>query len=336
MIRLEKYFFALTIFAALLLTFFLLKPFINYLVLAAVLTYFLRPAKRRLSRYISSPPLCATLLIVLVIVLVVVPTFYLTAHLVTQVTGAYNNFKETHVVEKITTFLQAKTGQDIHLQTVLLKLLDNVREFVLSAAPNFLGSVASLVIGLFVMFFVMYYALQQSSAIAQKLAHLIPLEKGLKEKMLEEIQAVLEGVLYGQIITALIHGAAMGIGFLVFGLHNVIFWAVLMTILSFIPVLGTPIIWVPAGIYLIINGHPWLGVGLLIYSTLVLTIIDNVLKPRLISDKSNIHPVIVMIGVLGGLQLFGFIGLVVGPLVLALLLRLLVFYEEVYLPKQTS
>ncbi len=334
MIRLEKYFFALTIFAALVLTFFLLKPFATYLFLAAVLTYFLKPAQRFLQRSFQHPAWCSALLIVLVIILVVGPTFYLTSHLITQVTSAYNNFKETHTLQRFTMFIQQKTGHEIHLETMLLKLLDNIREFMLGAAPNFLGSLTSLVVGLFVMFFVMYYALHQSSDLGPKLARLIPLEEGLKEKMLEEVRAVLEGVLYGQFVTALIHGVAMGIGFLIFGVHNAIFWAVLMTILSFIPVLGTPMIWVPAGVYLMLVGHPWRGLGLLVYSTFILIVIDNFLKPRLISDKSNIHPVIVMIGVLGGLQLFGFIGLVVGPLVLALLIRLLVFYEEVYLPRQ--
>lgn len=332
--RLEKYFFALTIFAALLLTFFLLKPFANYLVLAAILTYFLRPLQRRLLPVVRSPALCAILLIILVIVLVVVPTFYLTSHLITQVTAAYNNFKEANTLERFTAFVQMKTGSAIHLESVLLKLLDNVREFLVGAAPNFLGSLASLVIGLFIIFFVMYYTLQMSGDVGHHLARLIPLEADLKEKMLEEVQAVLEGVLYGQFVTALIHGAAMGVGFAIFGIQNALFWAVLMTILSFVPVLGTPIIWVPAAVSLMMEGHVWLGLGLLVYSSVIVAVIDNVLKPRLISDKSNIHPVVVMIGVLGGLKLFGFIGLVIGPLVLALLMRLLVFYEEVYLPKQ--
>lgn len=332
--RLEKYFFALTILTALALTFFLLQPFVNYLVLAAILTYFLRPLKRRLMPWVRSQSLCAALLIVLVILLVVVPSFYLTSHLITEVTGAYNNFKEAHTLGRFAAFIQMKTGHAIHLDSVLLKLLDNVREFLVGAAPNFLGSLASLVIGLFIMFFVMYYALQLPGDFGHHLARLIPLEAELKEKMIEEVRAVLEGVLYGQFVTALIHGAAMGVGFALFGIENALFWAVLMTILSFVPVLGTPIIWIPAAVSLMAQGRLWMGLGLLAYSSVIVAVIDNVLKPRLISDKSNIHPVIVMIGVLGGLKLFGFIGLVVGPLVLALLIRLLVFYEEVYLPRQ--
>jgi predicted PurR-regulated permease PerM len=332
--RIEKYFFALTIFAALLLTFFLLRPFATYLVLAAILTYFLRPLKRVLLRYIHSEAVCAAILILLVILLVVVPSFFLTTHLVTQVTGAYNNFKDARLLDRLGGFIQLKTGHEVQVQKILLSLLENVRDFLLGAAPDFLGSVTSLLLGLFVMFFVMYYALQQSSDLAYKLTSMIPLEAELKEKMLGEMRGVLEGVLYGQVITSLVQGALGGMGLFIFGIPNAIFWAVMMTILSFIPLVGTPVIWLPAGIFLIVDGHTWRGIGLLIYSALIVANVDNVLKPRLISGKSKIHPVVVMVGVLGGLKLFGFIGLVIGPLVLALLIRLLAFYEEVYLPKQ--
>jgi predicted PurR-regulated permease PerM len=332
--RTEKYFFTFTILAALVLTFFLLKPFATYLVLAAILTYFLLPLKQRLVRHVRNEALCVAFLIVLVILLVVVPSFYLTSHLVNQVTSAYDNFKETILLQRMSSYIQLKTGREINFQPVVLKLMDNIRGFVLGAAPNFLGSLASLALGLFTMFFVMYYALLQPAGLGKKLTNIIPLDAELKQKMVEEIRAVLKGVLYGQLVTSLVHGALEGLGFFFFGIPNTVFWAVLMVILSFIPVLGTPMVWVPAAIYLWIIGHPWFGLALLAYSSVVTAVVDNVLKPKLISGKSNIHPVIVLIGVLGGLNLFGFIGLVIGPLLLAMLIRLLVFYEEVYLPKQ--
>lgn len=332
--RLEKYFFALTIFGALLLTFFLLKPFATYLILAAILTYFLFPIKRVLIRFVRSESLCAAILIVLVIVLVVLPSIYLTTHLVSQVSSAYSNFKAEHVLQRLGDFIRLKTGQEVQFQKPLLGALETTRGFLLGAAPNFLGSLTSLVLGLFVMFFVMYYALQLSGDVAHKLTHLIPLEAGLKEKMLEELRAVLQGVLYGQVITALVQGALGGVGFLIFGVGDAVFWSAIMTILSFIPFVGSAIVWAPAGIFLIIEGHLWRGLGLLIYSGVIVTNIDHVLKPRLISAKSKIHPVVVLIGVLGGLKLFGFIGLVIGPLVLALLIRLVAFYEEVYMAKE--
>jgi predicted PurR-regulated permease PerM len=334
MIRLEKYFFALTVIAALVLTFFLLKPFLTYLVLAGVLTYVLRPAKRFLRRTIHSDAWCAALLLVLVILLIVLPSIFLTMRLINQVTDAYNSFKDAHAMERITLFVGQRFGYEMHVQEFALKLFGNVRDFLLEAAPNVLGSLTSLLLGLFVMFFVMYYALQLSDGAGRKLAHLIPLEPGLKDQMIEEIRSVLEGVLYGQVITALVQGFMGGLGFLVFGVPNAVFWGVIMMILSFIPVFGTPVVWAPAGLFLIANGRVWHGIGLLVYSTLIVANVDNFLKPRLISGRSNIHPVVVLIGVLGGLKLFGFIGLIVGPLMLALLIRLVVFYEEVYLPKQ--
>lgn len=336
MMRTEKYFFAFTICAALVVTFYLLLPFFTYLLVAAILTYFLRPVQSVLLRYVKSPALSAAILIVLVILVVVLPTIFLTTHLVQQVTGAYASFKEGHAIERVALFIQQKTGREIQFQPFLLNLLGNVRDFLLGAAPNFLGSLTRLLLGLFVMFFVMYYALQQSSGLTSRLTRLIPLEPELKEKLFIEVRSVLQGVLYGQVVTALVQGLLGGIGFLLFGVGNAIFWGVMMMILSFLPLVGTPIIWIPAGVYLLIEGQMGRGIGLLLYSAIVVANVDNVLKPRLISGKSKIHPAVVMIGVLGGLRLFGFIGLVIGPLVLALLIRLLEFYEDVYLPRSGS
>ena len=104
-----------------------------------------------------------------------------------------------------------------------------------------------------------------------------------------------------------------------------------MIILSFLPVVGTSIVWVPAGILLILSEETFRGIGLLLWGGILVMNVDNFLKPRLISGKSNVHPVTVLLGVLGGLKLFGFIGLVAGPLILALLITLIRFYEEEYL-----
>ena len=101
-----------------------------------------------------------------------------------------------------------------------------------------------------------------------------------------------------------------------------------MGILSLLPLIGTAIIWLPIGIMLLVEGHVFAGLGILIYSAVLTSNVDNLIRPKIISKKANIHPVLVLIGVFGGLKLFGFVGVVAGPLILALLLVLLKFYHE--------
>jgi predicted PurR-regulated permease PerM len=104
-----------------------------------------------------------------------------------------------------------------------------------------------------------------------------------------------------------------------------------MIVTAFLPVLGTPIVWVPAAVGLILDGDMVRGIGLLIFGSTVVMNIDNFLRPRLMSGRTKVHPVLILIGVLGGLRMFGFVGMLVGPLILALLVAFIKFYELAYL-----
>jgi predicted PurR-regulated permease PerM len=231
-------------------------------------------------------------------------------------------------LEKAESYLERFTGEPVDLHLYKNELISQVRGFLVKAAPNVLGSVSGLLLGLFIMFFVMFYSFQEGRKSFEHLHALIPLAPNLKDKLFDEIKSVTWAVVYGQIMTAIIQGGLGGVGFLIFGVPNPILWGSVMVILSFLPILGTALIWVPAGIYLIASGAALRGIGLLIYGGVLVANVDNFLKPRLIAGKSNIHPVVVLLGVLGGLKVFGFIGLFAGPLILALLIALLRFYES--------
>jgi predicted PurR-regulated permease PerM len=133
-------------------------------------------------------------------------------------------------------------------------------------------------------------------------------------------------------MTALIQGTLGSLGLLIFGISNWLFWGAIMTIMAFLPVLGTPIIWVPAAVGQILDGNTARGVGLLIYGSVLVINIDNVIRPRLVSGRTKVHPLLILIGVIGGLKIFGFIGMLIGPLILALLVAFIRFYEQAYLP----
>jgi len=162
----------------------------------------------------------------------------------------------------------------------------------------------------------------------EEIKELVPLRKKYKYKLINETEKVLKGVLYGQVLTAIIQGAIGGLALFVLGVPNSLFWGFIMVILSFLPLVGTPIVFVPASIILIAQGHVISGIILLIIGFVVIMNVDNVIKPKLISSKSKIHPVVALIGVLGGLALFGFVGIIIGPIIIALLNVLLIFYRE--------
>jgi predicted PurR-regulated permease PerM len=128
----------------------------------------------------------------------------------------------------------------------------------------------------------------------------------------------------------MLQGALGTLGLLIFGVPKWLFWGAIMMLTAFIPFLGTPIVWIPAVASLLLGGNTARGIGLLIYSATLVMNIDNFLRPKLMSGRTQVHPVLILIGVLGGLKVFGIVGMLVGPLILALLVAFVRFYEEAY------
>jgi predicted PurR-regulated permease PerM len=135
---------------------------------------------------------------------------------------------------------------------------------------------------------------------------------------------------------ALLQGTLGAAGFIMVGIPNPIFWGFIMTVLAFLPIplLGTGLVWIPAGIILIRNGDIIGGIFILLYGLLIVSSIDNVIKPHIISGKGKIHPVVALLGLIGGLKLFGFIGIIIGPLIAALFIAMVGFFYEDYVNKK--
>ena len=328
--RQERIFFGLLFATVAVLGLMVMWPFLTYIVLAGILTYILFPIYRFILNRTRRPQLSSGLSIVIALLIMVLPTVYLVSELVQQVSGAYTSFRAENI-QRMGDYLSGLTGNRVDFQGMLNSALEQIRVSIVGIAPDILGSITELVLGLFIMFFVMFYGFREGEGFLKRIKELMPLDVGLKESLFYELRTITQAVLYGQVMTSVIQGALGGLGFLVFGVPNWIFWGAIMMITAFLPVLGTPIIWVPAAVGLILEGDMPRGVGLLIYGSTLVMNIDNFIRPRLVSGRSKVHPVLILIGVLGGLKFFGFIGMLIGPLVLALLVAIIKFYEQAYL-----
>ncbi len=187
-----------------------------------------------------------------------------------------------------------------------------------------LGIFGSLTLTLFILFFFF----RDGDVLAARIWVLIPLDAKRKERLDARLQGVTRAVVIGTVLTALAQGAMLAVGFWITGLSSPIVFGVISAVASFIPLVGTGIVWVPAAIYLFAQGVAWKTVFLVVWSAAVVGSADNVLKPLLVSGKSQIGTLTVFFGVLGGLAAFGFIGLFLGPVILALALTLIEFAEE--------
>lgn len=309
------------------LSFLIVKPFFTAIVLGLILTFILYPVYVRLERKLKRPRIASAIMIIVIFVLVIVPSSFIVTKLVTQSVNAYNTFRslEFSMPASVQRFMEIA---GVNLEQVFDQIAKTVKDYFVNSVPDILSSIAQMLLNLFVMFFVIYYAFINGRMWLKLLKEGLPLDADHKERLFKRMGSITSAVVYGQFLTAVIQGSLGGLMFLIFGIPNAIFWGIIMIIFSFIPFLGTPIIWLPAAIVELLHGHYFSGIGILLIGTIFVTNIDNILRPYLISTKDNLSPLLILIGVLGGLQLFGFVGILIGPLLLALLQTVIGFLKE--------
>jgi len=233
-----------------------------------------------------------------------------------------------------------KLGKIVQTPTVtnqISNITESLTSKILEVGSQVLLSIPKLLLSVFVMFFALYYFLKNGKELVDRLNHYLHLQKKEYSFILLRLTQIIHGIIYGCFMIALIQGALGALGFFIFGIPSPIFWGLMMAILALIPILGTGFVWVPASLILILDGLSQnsnslilKGVGLFLYGLLIVSTIDNILKPKLVGEKAKVHPLVILIGVFGGLILFGAIGIIIGPLILSMTQVLL----ETYLAKK--
>ncbi len=304
---------------------FVIRPYIIYLVSALILTFITYPIYSWLARKLKNSNIAALIMVISLFLIIIIPSVFFVIKLVDETAVILS----TGTLLDVDRELEEELGVKSFLDTDESKeFLIKAREKILSGTLSLISKMSDILIGFFIMLFTMFYLFREWPAVQKLISKLIPLEPVHRAYLLGQLRMSIKGILLGQVLTAFIQGLAGGLGFLVFGVDNVVFWTFLMILLSMIPMLGPYLVWIPATILLYLNGHVGKAIGLAIYSILVVSNIDNFVRPKLIGSKIGVHPVFVLIGVLGGLAAFGLIGILLGPLIFAILLSLLKCYAE--------
>jgi predicted PurR-regulated permease PerM len=178
-----------------------------------------------------------------------------------------------------------------------------------------------------IMLLTMFYLFKDGSRIYQEIKELSPLPDEYEDMLVNQFRDVSFATLYGSVMTALSQGAAGGILFAALGVPGALLWGAVMAFLSFIPVVGAFLVWMPAGAYLLLEGETTKGIIMWVLGAVVVSSIDNLLKPIFIKGKADMHAMLVFFSVFGGMKVFGFLGLVVGPLIVALFLTFMNLYK---------
>jgi predicted PurR-regulated permease PerM len=218
--------------------------------------------------------------------------------------------------------IQAKAGIRIVSEKSLSNSLDQTITFI----PSLLNSTLNLISNLITMLFFLYYLLYHGREVEMILLRIIPLKDANTAMLASETKKLVKANAIGIPLISIIQGLTATLGYFIFGVKEFALWGFFTGIFAFFPVVGTMVVWVPLVIYMYVNGETWNATGLLLYSLIVTGNIDYISRITIMRKMGNVHPVITVLGVLVGLGLFGFIGLIFGPLLVSYIIVLFRIY----------
>jgi predicted PurR-regulated permease PerM len=342
-----RLFFGVITLLVLYLSYLIIKPYLLDIFMALVLFFTAKPLYIALNRLLRGRKALASGLTCLILLLVIlIPLFSLMSIIATQAlefsSQVTKGMQNGELWQWISVKIDALTLYLTHLNLPVppgdIKLAQIVQTVVAKASAFVYTNAIGVIKGFTVFFFdlvltlfIAFFMFMQGDDFIQAIKRLSPLDPAHNDEILRETETTIKATLWGTVIVAFAQGTLGGIGFLIFGLPQPAFWGTVMIPASVIPVIGSTIIWGPAAVYLLFTGHVMKGVGLIIWGGVVVSIIDNVLKPILVKGSSETPSIFILFSILGGLTYFGMIGFILGPLILSFLLSLLRIYQKTIL-----
>ncbi len=325
-----------------LLFFIMIKGFAMAILLSAIFSGLMYGLYERLSRWLKGRKALASALTVMVFLLVIlIPLAVFAVVVVEQAIDAGRSFVPA-VEERLAhpdSFAEELGKIPIvhrffpdqqELIGTIENLITSLGSFLASGLSHVTSGAADFFFDLFIFLFAMYYFLIYGKEYVNKFLYYLPLQTAQERILLNKFVTVTRSTLKGTLIIGVVQGALTGVGMAVAGLNNTLFWGVITAVMSIIPLLGPAVIWLPASVFLIIGGHLPQGLGLLLFGAIVISNIDNLMRPRLMGRDTALPDLMILFGTLGGLALFGMAGIIIGPIVAALFLSLWEIYGETF------
>ncbi|HYL18779.1 MAG TPA: AI-2E family transporter [Burkholderiales bacterium] len=316
------------------------QPFLIILGLATALTLLLKPLHLRLTAWMRGHAGLSALSIVIgTTVIILIPVLGILATIASQALNFYQwvapRLTSGELVEWAKLHLHTQTPWFTKLQEIsegrVADFVAGALTRLASAANNLMqGAVTGLTAAAFelaLLLIMLFFFLRDGQQFRAQIRRVSPLSRAQADELMDQIARTMQGAITSLLLVPLIQGALATLGYWVLGIPNALLWGGLTTLVAFIPLIGTPLVWAPICVYLFIDGQVWQGVVLAVYGAVVISSIDNVLRPWIMQGATNIHPLWSFLAILGGLIAFGAMGLLIGPLILSLGVSALHIYE---------
>jgi predicted PurR-regulated permease PerM len=274
----------------------------------------------------------------IVIAVIVVPLTLLTLVVAKEVGEVAKNAQEffrslldpsSPVIGRVMGWLGLRVdASHLDLQAYLLERLENISGAIAGRTLGLLGGVVGAIFQMFFTVFTMYYLFRDGNRIFNGMLEVVPLNAAETRQIFDRTREVIHASVYGVIVIAMIQGTLGGLAFAALGLPSAVVWGVAMFFLSMVPMVGSSVIWVPTAIYLAMSGHWGKALALALWGALVIGTVDNFLRPKLVGERAGLHELLIFFSVLGGIQIWGPLGLVLGPVIIAVTLALFDIFKR--------
>lgn len=319
----------------------LIETFLPSIATGCVFAYLFNPLYKRCYRLTKHRTVAGLTVIVIITFLVLIPVTLIIIGLQQQIEFLFSDDKISRAREGLNgldEFLRSHLPIDFadsiinrSLNEIIPRIITTLQNAITYLGPKMLFSMTRFVLSAFITIFIMYYILIQSEKVIKVFRDYFPISYKNSEILLDEMGRQTKALIYGQLLISIIQGSLGALGFMLFGVSGALFWGLIMVITSFLPVFGASIVWLPAVIIMISQSRYFAAVGLFLWGALIVGTIDNLLRPKLTETLGKIHPVTVLLGVFIGIKEWGFIGVVIGPLLITVLIVLIKMFREEYL-----
>ena len=310
------------------LTFLILKPYLTVIALALILAYMCFPIQKRLRAVLKNDTVSAGILTGVIFLVIIIPLIFLANTLFHEAATLYTTTNIEDIKELFSTTLNIPISENV--QHYINSATKTASSYILTKISSYIFSVPSLIMNFFIMLFIIFFALRDGEKILATSINLIPIEEHYKKRFQKKLTSTIESLFYGTIALAALEGVIAIIGFYFLGVDAPILWGFVISLTAIIPGIGATIVWVPMALIAFLQGNTTTALLLALFGFLILsTLIDTFLRAKILGMRAQIHPAIIVIGVLGGLSAFGLIGVLLGPLILSLFELTIEIYTEI-------
>jgi len=317
-------------------------PFFTPIAWAGILVIVFHPLYAKLREKMRSPGMASLLTCIIVFFIIIGPALYIMASLVSEAATAVQLLNEAYQSGELNSlyslnipFLEVIKSKlagypqlaNIDFETIVKDVVATVTKAIGSQATTAIANITMTITYFILMLFAMFFFFRDGDKIVNFLKRITPLENEQVRIMYSHLREVIEGMMYGGVVIALIQGFLGGILFWIMGISSPVLWGSVMALLAFVPILGPFLVYIPAGGIMILTGSPIKGIILIAVGIFVVSQIDNFLRPILFKGKTQTHTLMLFFSIMGGIAMFGLLGVVLGPFIAAVFLALLKMFE---------